>query len=300
MDILGLTEEILSLYKSKTNPFRMAIVCNTVDKAQKVFGNLRNSEKIPVAEIELLHARFVYKHRSGKEDKLQEWIRRGKSFILVATQVIEVSLDISFDFIVTECAPIESLVQRFGRVNRYEERTDEINVWITFPTEIETKKIYPYDKRDIKNTWDFLEKLEEDKLINELQLIEEYDKEAYLPSSKKKELDNLLEMWGDHTYFVYSWKADEELAQKLLKFREEFTTLVIPNRYEEEVLELYRGSKKKEISYSEKRRIFAKIKEYTVPVPIWMVKVRPEEGFPIVEIDYDEMYGIKKDIETII
>ncbi len=300
IDILGLTEEILSLYKSKTKPFRMAIVCNTVDKAQKVFENLLNSEKISVAEIELLHARFIYKHRSGKEDKIQEWIRIGKSFILVATQVIEVSLDISFDFMVTECAPIESLVQRFGRVNRYEERTDEINVWITFPIEIETKKVYPYDKRDIENTWDFLEKLEWDKLRNELQLIEEYDKEAFLPFSKKKELDKLLETWEDHTYFVYSWKAREELAQKLLKFREEFTVLVIPSGFEEEVLELYGETKKKDISYSEKRRIFTEIKEYTVPVPIWMIKTRPKEGFPIVDVNYDEMYGIRKEMDTII
>lgn len=37
---------------------------------------------------------------------------------MVSTQVVEVSLDISFDRMITQCAPLDSLIQRFGRVNR--------------------------------------------------------------------------------------------------------------------------------------------------------------------------------------
>jgi hypothetical protein len=93
--------------------------------------------------------------------------------------------------------------------------------------------------------------------------------------------------------------VDDEFAQKLFKFRDEFTVLVIPSIYEEEVKELYQQMKKK-ISYQEKRKIFAKIKEYTVPVPIWMVKISPEEGFPIVPLFYDEKYGVRKEMDLII
>jgi CRISPR-associated endonuclease/helicase Cas3 len=44
--------------------------------------------------------------------------------IVVSTQVVEVSLDISFDMMITDCAPLDSLIQRFGRINR--RRTEDI------------------------------------------------------------------------------------------------------------------------------------------------------------------------------
>ena len=57
---------------------------------------------------------------------------------------------------------------------------------------------------------------------------------------------------------------------------------------------------RKEKSYTQKRKIFAEIKEHTVPVPIWMIKIPREEGFPIVDVFYDEKYGVRKDVNNII
>ena len=288
-DILETIEEIIQLYKSHKKPFRMAIVCNTVEKSQRVFEKL---QKLGLeVNMALLHSRFIYKHRCKKEDEINEWIRDGRSFILVATQVIEISLDISFDFMITECAPLESLVQRFGRVNRYKSGTEKINVWITFPSEI-AKKRYPYEEIDVENTWRLLIDLEEDKLKSELQLIEEYDKVASLSRIKQKEMYNLLESWSENTDFLYSWRVDEELAQKILRFREEFTRLVIPIVYRDIVEELYEKMRK-ESSYIRRRKAFAEIKEYTVPIPVWMIKTQVEEGFPILNISYDETYGVR-------
>jgi CRISPR-associated endonuclease/helicase Cas3 len=298
-DVLDIVEEIANIYTSRNKPLRIVVVCNTVDKAQKIFEKLQNSLNKQTINKELLHARFIYKHRSAKEDKIHDWIETGESFILVATQVIEVSLDISFDFMITECAPLESLVQRFGRVNRYKDRTEKINVWITFPTEINIKEKYPYDKEDILNTWKFLKNFEGENLENELQLIREYDKIAFLSPLKQREIYNLLNDWQENLNFIYSWRAKDEFAQKLLKFREEFTVLVIPSVYEEEVRKMYEQMKR-ESSYVEKRKIFAKIKECTVAIPIWMVKRQLEEGFPIVDVYYDETYGVKREVNTII
>jgi len=301
-DILNIVEEIVEIYKVCRKPFRMAIICNTVEKSQKVFEKLQNliSDSTQTLNTELLHSRFIYKHRCAKEDRINEWIRNRKSFILVATQVVEVSLDISFDFMVTECAPLESLVQRFGRVNRYKNKTEEVNVWITFPSEVKGKKGYPYEKEDIENTWDFLKNLEEENLENEVQLIEEYDKLVSLSKNKEKWIRDRLEEWENNTNFLFSWNIKEhhKFLQELFG-REEATQLIIPSLYEELVRKLYEKMKK-ETSYNQKKKIFAEIKEYTVPVPIWRIKTPLEEGFPVEDIEYDEIYGVRTSLESII
>ena len=291
-DVLDVVEDIIKIYKYKSHkkPLRMVIVCNTVEKSQNVFKKLQSLTS--EVNMELLHSRFIYKHRCEKEDRINNWIESGENFILVATQVIEVSLDISFDFMIAECAPLESLVQRFGRVNRYKKRTEEINVWITFPSEIDVKKGYPYEKEDVINTWNLLKDLEGNNLKNEFQLIEEYDNVVNLSRIKQKEVYNLLEAWNEDTDFLYSWRVDDEFAQKLFKFREDFTRLVIPSIYREEIEKLYEKMKK-ETSYIQKRKMFAEIKEYTVPVPIWKIKVPAEEGFPVVNLNYDYTYGVR-------
>jgi hypothetical protein len=56
----------------------------------------------------------------------------------------------------------------------------------------------------------------------------------------------------------------------------------------------------KKVKFIHRKKIFCNDKEYTVPVPIWMVKISPEEGFPIVPLFYDEKYGVRKEIDLII
>src|SRR5438477_6259046 len=63
----------------------------------------------------LIHSRFTWGDRAKRETK--ENIQ--KYNLVIATQVIEVSLDVSFDTMFTELAPADSLLQRFGRVNRH-------------------------------------------------------------------------------------------------------------------------------------------------------------------------------------
>lgn len=97
---------------------RQFVIVNTVRKAQAFYRALR--EQIEDADrLWCLHSRFCYIHRREKEQKLMELLRRGvRPLILVATQVIEVSLDISCDRMFTELAPIDALGQRAGRLNR--------------------------------------------------------------------------------------------------------------------------------------------------------------------------------------
>lgn len=120
-------EESLSLIqKAIGREEKVLIVFNRVSRAQEAYLELQSFH--PEIPILLLHSRFKRGDRNEKERQLlglnEEGIPIGefntssKACIVVSTQIVEVSLDISFDLMITETAPIDSLVQRFGRINR--------------------------------------------------------------------------------------------------------------------------------------------------------------------------------------
>lgn len=96
------------------------VVSNTVKKAQRVWKEL--SKVLGLEQTLLLHSRFNGRDRLKRERNLLERLDASNpqdaAIAVVATQVIEVSLDLDFDRIYTEPAPLEALMQRFGRVNR--------------------------------------------------------------------------------------------------------------------------------------------------------------------------------------
>lgn len=88
---------------------RVLVVSNTVKQAQIIYNSLDTPKKV------LLHSAFNGVDRNRKEAKLKS----DEINLLVGTQAIEVSLDIDYDVIFTEPAPLDALLQRFGRVNRH-------------------------------------------------------------------------------------------------------------------------------------------------------------------------------------
>lgn len=96
---------------------KILLVCNQVKRAQSLFKDL--SEQYPHVEKMLVHSRFKRGVRSQLESDLRNIFNNSiEACLVVSTQVVEVSLDISFDLMVTECAPVDALIQRFGRINR--------------------------------------------------------------------------------------------------------------------------------------------------------------------------------------
>lgn len=98
------------------------VVCNIVARAQTVFLELKSRLHNCNIPVILLHGRFNMQDRSHKEafirQKVATKLNNQQPILLVATQVVEVSLDIDLNTIYTDPAPLEALVQRFGRVNR--------------------------------------------------------------------------------------------------------------------------------------------------------------------------------------
>ena len=101
-----------------------AIICNTVGRAQKAYKYLRD---IYGDDVVLFHSRFLASHRVVKEERLVQELgknaHRGDGRpvrrIVVGTQVIEQSLDLDFDVLVTDFAPVDLVLQRIGRLHRH-------------------------------------------------------------------------------------------------------------------------------------------------------------------------------------
>ncbi len=102
----------------------IAVVCNSVDESIAVARFLRAASAIDAKDVWLFHARFPPLWRRDIEEEVlsafgKDAERRPERAILVATQIIEQSLDLDFDLMISRTAPIDLLIQRVGRLHRH-------------------------------------------------------------------------------------------------------------------------------------------------------------------------------------
>ena len=107
------------------------VICNSVDEAIAVYESLADQVDYP-DHIHLFHARFAQGDRQDiEEDVLRRFGRDADAtdragHILVATQVVEQSLDLDFDLVISDLAPVDLIIQRAGRMWRHlDERPQE-------------------------------------------------------------------------------------------------------------------------------------------------------------------------------
>lgn len=101
-----------------------AVICNTVGRAQAVYQTLRDAQIVSPDNLILFHARFPLYQRQGIEKLVLDRFgkkdgARPERAIVVATQVIEQSLDLDFDLMITDPAPADLILQRAGRLHRH-------------------------------------------------------------------------------------------------------------------------------------------------------------------------------------
>ena len=124
---------------------RTLVIANTVPRAREIFRAIR--PKFP--DVILLHSRFRPGDRKSNTAALNAIPLDGQ--IVVATQVLEAGVDISSRLLITDIAPWGSLVQRFGRVNRYGEDESSEIWWVDMPTYTKQKDpTAPYAKDEIE------------------------------------------------------------------------------------------------------------------------------------------------------
>ncbi|MBU0511638.1 MAG: CRISPR-associated helicase Cas3', partial [Chloroflexi bacterium] len=133
---------------------RSLALCNTVWRAQNLYRDLRDLIQTRELDIELLllHSRFLPEDRQKTEAKLHHLFGKGEdadpsgSVIVIATQTIEVGVDITSETLHTELAPASALIQRAGRCARYPGEQGRV---IVYPVE----SYMPYG-REKKNSED--------------------------------------------------------------------------------------------------------------------------------------------------
>lgn len=205
---------------------KVLVVCNTVKQAQKVYEELKD-----IDGSVLLHSKFIVGDRNEKEKDLDN------KKLLVGTQVVEVSLDINYDVLYTEPAPIDALLQRFGRINRGrpEQRKNRICEVKIFREGSESDR-YIYNTKLVERSVNILEK---EKYIKEsrLQHIVDYVYENGYNAEEQKIFDEVKESFSS---LINGLEAFNSLIENEKQFYSMFESIeVIPykfmNEYDEYV-----------------------------------------------------------------
>lgn len=242
-------DRIEKLYKDCKNQI---IILNTVKRAQEMFRSLK--DRVKDEDLYLLHSQFTFYDRWEKEREIKE-LEGKRPWIIVSTQVIEISVDVSCDVMHTELAPIDAIGQRGGRLNR--KGKHHANEHILYLYEPEDHKPYYIEGKDIE-TVDFVERTS--RVIRDMpvsyRVIKKWCDEVYDDVGLRK--TNLREIFEDCILFgrtpweIRGMKEDE--GGNIIKLREEsYPTIdVIPETYWDEI--------------KDKPRI---IEKYKVKVPFW-------------------------------
>jgi CRISPR-associated endonuclease/helicase Cas3 len=287
-------EETITLIKKLSEKYdKVLVITNTVKMSIKI-KKLLNEKKV---KFSLLHSRFIYEDRNKKENDPQIGILKTKKGLWITTQVVEASVDIDFDVMVTEISTIDSQIQRWGRIwrNRNEGyKKEEPNIYITkkpsdggniYDESIVEKTLSEIDD----NTKDTLSDKDENAMVQNIFDIKNIENSDY-----KRKFDKSIKMLEEYNYEVES-KTD---AQKL--FRDVSTISIIPTniytQYEKELSESIKGLNIKE----SRLKSIANLKMKSVAIPYYAFKNMKyktlDERYKIIHADVNYSFDFGVDV----
>ena len=212
-------EKILNWINLEKNKNKVIIIFNTVKDSIDFYKML--NEKIKRNKL-LIHSRFNEKDREEKIKKLNE-IKKTNDYIIVSTQTIEAGIDISSNLLISEIAPANSLIQRFGRFLRYEnEYEGNAYVWYEVDEngELENKngKYKVYDWYLTYRTIEELKKLGHSISSSEKDgiIIQSSEINFHIPEGYKKIIDSVYKYEED---FLINKEEVENLLSTFLNIK---------------------------------------------------------------------------------
>jgi CRISPR-associated endonuclease/helicase Cas3 len=148
-----IAELILQRHRGGT---RTLVIVNQVSRAQEIYKCLQRLNA--TAEIVLLHSRFRPQDRKAHTLAMLAEPVPSAGRIVIATQVVEAGVDVSASTLITDVAPWSSLVQRFGRCNRYGSDQNGTCIWLDCG-DIKKSDAGPYHLDDLVKAQEVLREL---------------------------------------------------------------------------------------------------------------------------------------------
>jgi CRISPR-associated helicase Cas3/CRISPR-associated endonuclease Cas3-HD len=271
------------------------VVANNVADAQRLFAEL--APAVDDQDAFLLHSRFRRTDRSTLEMAIADHFGVGRPRrpgLVVATQVVEVSLNVDFDCLFTSAAPLEALLQRFGRVNRVAARPPADVV--VNPANLAPRRSTGPDFADgvypgvpVQAGWDILGRYDGeavDEAQARLWLDEVYDT-AWGQEWRQEVLDHGLAFTDAFLRFAHPFVSRDDLAER---FDELFdgTEAVLDQDRDAYEAHLYSAAGDKQAG-----RLLAE--RYLIPMPYWATARTTWEkklGVRIVNAEYDPRLGL--------
>lgn len=258
---------------------KVLVVVNTVDQAIGLFQRLRPMVEESNKSCICFHSRFIQKDRQTIENSILELEKIGKPILLIATQVVEVSLDIDFDILFTENAPIDAIIQRAGRVNRTRNPEKDSKVIIHQHSEISEKYIYT-EKDILEKTFEIFADHHNSK-ITEGDFLSLVDK-VYEDIDVTQKI-SFKDGWEAYSKIQshYHYLGDCDPNSEEVMTRDGLDTVnVIPSQFYEKLQDVNKYDKVKyELSIQKKR--FLGAKRYT-----------DSDNFRYIEYSYDDKIGL--------
>lgn len=282
-------KEMIENYLKVKEPSKVLVIVNNVQSAQTLFKEIQvdeNQNKL------LLHGGFNQRSRKSIENQITSDDEKEVPDLLIATQAVEVSLDIDYDVGFVENAPIDSLIQRLGRINRAGKR-EPVPIHLFENSMGQVNKIY--DKEVLQKSWSELLKFDNE-LLTEEDLVKICNI-VYKDGYNESQFEDFKKGWNNPTITNFSkrviagdWRPwiEEVLEDSNAKVD------VICGNLEEEYDEL-----KSEGRFIEANRLFVSV----YPTFLYnntIDKIKTNQKPIAYELEYDEDLGYKisdKEIE---
>jgi CRISPR-associated endonuclease/helicase Cas3 len=247
----------------------------------------------------LLHSRFTTRDRNAIEQKIVARFEAGKPRqpgLLVATQTVEVSLNIDLDVTHTSAAPLESLIQRFGRVNRLGQLAAPAPVIVHEPgygRRGKSPELYAdgvYQAEPVQLAWQILAR-HDGGLLNE-QLFTGWLDEIYASDwghRWRAEVEQVKEHWDDDWLQFHDPFSSRDDLSDAFDALFDGTEAILQKDVSEYRRELFGGNTRAG------GRLLAS--EFLLPVPHYARAVGRWDtsiGVTIIDGDYDSTYGLRK------
>lgn len=254
-------DEIFRAYKNRK---KVLVICNTVDSSRSIYQQV--CEFGSEHKRMLYHSQFINGDKFIKEAQLEYIGDIEGGFIAVTTQIVEVSLDIDFDVMFTENAPIDALVQRLGRVNRKgKKEMAPIHIY----AESEKSRKYVYNKKLLDLTrqllinysHEFQGNLKEKhyrEIVNQIYNDINFDEDYYDELTEGKAL--ITDLWWERTNLIYTLDANDKQLYAKTRREKYFAVEVILQQNLEAVNQLI------------EKKQYWKIQEWTLKVPYYRIK----------------------------